>query len=42
MTSFNGLVGIVSNLVFVALYISFPAARPIDPLLFMCFVDAAK
>jgi hypothetical protein len=34
MTSFNGLVGIVSNLVSVALYISFPAAGPFDPSLF--------
>jgi hypothetical protein len=34
MTSFNGLVGIVSNLVSVALYISFLAAGPFDPLLF--------
>jgi hypothetical protein len=34
MTSFNGLVGIFSNLVFVALYISFLAAGPFGPLLF--------
>jgi hypothetical protein len=34
MTIFNGLVGIVWNLVFVALYISFSAAGPFDPLLF--------
>jgi hypothetical protein len=34
MTSFNGLVGIVSNLILVALYTSFPEARPFDPLLF--------
>jgi hypothetical protein len=33
MTCFNGLVGIVSNLVSVALYISFAAAAPFDPLL---------
>jgi hypothetical protein len=34
MTSFNGLVGIVSNLVSFALYISFLTAGLFDPLLF--------
>jgi hypothetical protein len=33
MNNSNGLVGIVSNLVTVSLYISFAAAGPFDPLL---------